>query len=237
VGFLRKAVAEGFIERGLPPFFIRIPEKLVQMYPGMRLGEVMEQNSHQLVSPFDLHHTLLHLLTLSRRESSMEDVQPIMEDRRSLFVSLADRNGTCENLNILSESCVCNTLTKSEPFPFDLDMKNIGGILEKKLNHLVESQGYSDKCEKWKVQKLIKNRLLRKTNSSLDILIRFRAKPGRAYFEVTAQVNIGKKTDSWKIKDFLRISTYGNEGVCIPVVTDLDKDMKGFCYCKNQTII
>jgi len=167
----------------------------------------------------------------------MEDVQPIVEDRRSLFLSVADRNGTCENLNILSESCVCNTLTKSDPFPFDLYKKNVVDILEEEMNHFVEAQGHSDKCEKWKVRKLTKNRLLRKTISSLEVLIGVKAKPGLAYFEATVQVNTTGKNESgsWKIKDMLRVSSYEDQSECIPFVSDLDKKMKGFCYCKNQT--
>jgi len=207
----------------------------------MRLKEVMEGNRHRLVSAFDLHHTLLHLLTLTRRKSGIDDFQPVMGHRRSLFVSTADRNGTCENLNIESDACVCNTLSKTEVFPFHLYMKNIDEILEKALNDLVESNGYKDKCQDWRVHLAgISNRVFRKTKSSLEILIRFRAEPGDAHFEVKLGVSLQpipkESVSRWKILgDIFRISTYGQQSACLPSVTDVDKRMKEFCYCKNQT--
>jgi hypothetical protein len=106
---IRHGGMEGFLERGLPPLFIRIPERLREMYPSLSLDKVMEKNSKQLVSPFDLHHTFLHLLKLTgMAESSFE---PVLTDRSSLFlpIELMDVLRNCENLHISPEVCTCNT--------------------------------------------------------------------------------------------------------------------------------
>ena len=56
---------EGFLERSLPGLFIRFPEILQEMHPGLRLKETLQANARKLTTGFDVYHTLHHLLGLA----------------------------------------------------------------------------------------------------------------------------------------------------------------------------
>jgi len=229
---------EGFIERGLPPLYIRIPETLVRLYPEMNLHPAMEANTHALVSAFDLHHTLLHLLSLSGFESESPDFQPAGgADRRSLFLSPGNQSRTCKALHINPDSCVCNTALKANTFLNSHFLNKIAEFLAGALNTMVKERGFQELCEKWTVSPdgIASSLILGQANTTTEVLIRFKADPKDALFEGKVLVT-HKETEfdsAELVGELNRLSLYGRQSACIPFRTDSDKKMKELCYCKS----
>jgi hypothetical protein len=65
---LRKTV-EGKVEERLPALFIMVPPSLLEMFPEAHY--FMKANQHKLVTVFDLHKTLKHLMMLPDSYHSM----------------------------------------------------------------------------------------------------------------------------------------------------------------------
>jgi len=242
--FFDKGGIEAYIERGLPPFFIRVPERLQKMYPQMSLNEVMAQNAHELTSPFDIHHTLLHLLELSGLNGSYTKTpfEPVLPNRASLFVPIKGANTTrdCKTLNIYPDSCVCNTLVDIEPVENPYYLGQMIAVLQAKLRDIVKHSKYSKVCEEWTVTTgdVISAQVIGKEEGSTINLIRFAANPGNANFE--AKIRIIQKNSQFDkceiVGNLNRINVYGNQSACVGEETDKDKEMKTFCMCKAKAI-
>ncbi|CAG7826659.1 unnamed protein product [Allacma fusca] len=111
--FFQSASIEGFIERSLPPLFVRIPPKFRQALPMIHINAM--KNTKQLVTPYDFHHTLLHALNVftSPEESVFDSFSPSLSDRSSIFEEIS-RDRDCESVNIPLNNCVILTVYTNE---------------------------------------------------------------------------------------------------------------------------
>ncbi len=234
-GFFKSEGIEGYIERGLPPLFIRLPEKLREMIPNVE--SVVKRNAvTQLISPFDLHHTFLHFLSLGSPPTN-PPFQTVLSDRVSLLEPI-EANRTCVGLHIFPDSCVCNTLLDAESIKNPYYLEKITALLQKELRRLVNDSGYEKECAPWVVKTgdVISAQVVGRESNITTNLIRFAANPGDANYAVKIKIVQKKsKFDSAEIIGNLnRINRYGNTSSCVGSKTDKDKEMKAFCMCKSK---
>ena len=248
--FSRTSV-EGYIERALPPLFIRIPDRLKRSNPAMQ--ESLERNSGQFVTPFDLHHTMLHILSLSNqsvtktqenaRLEKSEDFSATKNDRSSLLVDVP-RNRACKSTNIRLASCVCDIDydERSTNAPKGLD--TMDDTIEQaslqfainKLNQKVQGSGYKDVCSVWYARywDFQYLRPLSQEGNSSEVVLGFSARPGNAQFEARMSIEIKENKYFARLIGFARVSHYGSQSWCVGWTSDSDKEMRELCMCKVQ---
>ncbi|CAG7827551.1 unnamed protein product [Allacma fusca] len=244
MSFFNSKSIESYFERGLPFFQIRLPDQMKENYPD--IVEAIQSNSRKLTTPFDVHHTLLHVLSLNTNlDLVSKNFEPERKDRCSLFVDMPS-NRTCASTNIPLTNCLCNA-------QYDKNAKGTSkispGFANKllafsvsNLNMKVLKSKYSQLCSKWSSSSddIIYTRYISQTKAFSEILIAFTANPGEAKFE--ARLKITKSAGAFIIKKFTevvgfsRINKFGDQSWCIPMETDEDKEMKELCLCKIQRV-
>jgi len=241
-GFSSHGGIEPFIERSLVPLFVRIPEKLLRKYPDSDFLKYLRRNTNLLTTAMDVHHTLLHVLTLSglslQENISAKDFQPALTDRSSLLVEVP-KTRTCSSLGITAEACVCNTIGQVSVIENPFYLKEMLKFCIDYLNELVVESRFREKCEGWEAADvpIISADALQQGDNFADVLFKFAAMPGAAQFEIrlrlfhTSDMHV-KNIE--RVGDFIRINTFGNTSYCIHPQDDGDKLMMSFCYCKEE---
>ncbi|CAG7834366.1 unnamed protein product, partial [Allacma fusca] len=239
-GIFSSGSIEGFLERVLTPLFIRVPENLKIKHPEINFQENLIQNSDKLVTGFDVHQTLLHILALSSLSVTPDmpssEFQAQHENRSSLFLPIVtDRD--CSTVNIPLGLCVCNTTTEITSLNNPFHELMILRFAVDKLNEIVEKSKYSEKCESWDkfVESVVSADVIEIRGNSSKILLKFKVDPDEAIFEVQVLVTDAIIADNMKIVgEFSRITSYGNTSWCVGTETDEDKLMKSFCHCLDE---
>jgi hypothetical protein len=229
---------ESYIERGLPPLFVRLPDRLKSQNP--ETMRTLKSNSEKLTTPFDIHETLLHVLSLRPETQSMST--PDKTDRSSLLKTFLT-NRTCESTNIPTANCLCNVeynesyesssdSDAGKDFTTQVLLFAIG-----RLNAKVESSMYRRNCSRWESswwQPVGFHRITSRNSKFIGSVIAFTVSPGSAKFEARIQTALnvdGSLSNSSELIGFSRISSYGDQSWCIRGETDVDKIMKELCYC------
>ncbi|CAG7718803.1 unnamed protein product, partial [Allacma fusca] len=234
--FFQSASIEGFIERSLPPLFVRIPPKFRQSLPMIHINAM--KNTKQLVTPYDIHHTLLHTLNVftSPEEAVFDSFSPSLSDRSSIFEEIS-RDRDCESVNIPLNNCVCDTVVSDMVTNTPLFLGEILRLVTIELNLIVENSKYRRVCHQWvtRIEDVLSFRYLGRINNYRNYIIVFVAYPGSAHFEARFVINengeqqLGVKL----IGQFSRVNPYGDQSSCVGFESDSDKEMKQFCFCDD----
>jgi hypothetical protein len=102
---------QGKLEERLPLQVISLPKKFVQEYPRLllklcfiyfsSLTSDLAKNQQKLVTPFDIHATLQHILQLPNTSFAPREIY-----QESIFLEISlERN--CKNARIADHWCVC----------------------------------------------------------------------------------------------------------------------------------
>lgn len=110
-GAIRETYIGKFEER-LPFMFINFPTWFLDQNP--EIAESLKANQDRLVTLFDIHATMLHLLDLSLEKTSQE--KDIATTLGSSLLNDISPKRTCEDANIQPHFCACQTL---EDVPMD----------------------------------------------------------------------------------------------------------------------
>ena len=225
-----------FMERTLPPLFVRVPEQLETQFPELRIRDAMEINVNRLTTPLDVHHTYRHILHLFNLTTKIYKgpYKPSTKDRSSLFAPIRD-DRTCADVKIWSDSCMCNiSADLHEANNPSLNYKLYPfGIAE--LNKYVRNQSYSKVCQVFTSTKSptppISSALLSTGSNYTEMLVRFTVLPLNARFEMKVRIfRESERID--RIGSFDRISSYGNQSWCVDLSTGVDYMLKEICICK-----
>ncbi|KAI6189656.1 hypothetical protein M3Y97_00032200 [Aphelenchoides bicaudatus] len=243
----------GRLEERMPFFSIHVPQKLRKRYP--ELADVLNWNSKQLASFFDLYITLQDILDLQQRnawDELRQKKQPLERFRKLSAYGLsflrplpADRS--CEQAGIPEEYCICQTdkpIDVNEPL-----VQRAASELVKHTNKLLEP--YHDKCATLKLkqingarvsapnQKVMAGRRATRSRflpmleygsgTSRGVYVNYalmiEVQPNGALLEATARHYFND--DSIQIvSDINRINKYGNQSVCVK-----DAIARKYCYC------
>ena len=239
---------DAYLERSLPPLFVRFPDQLTREFPSLVANAV--QNTRRLTSPYDIHHTMLHLLALNGFQVtpniSAADFQPCLDDRCSLLAEIPDTR-TCDQVKVYKGFCVCNTTRSSKSLDNKFFVDKLTDFAISELNNAVDSTKYGKICEYWywlhAADTLISITTLEESEDTKRFLLRFYSAPEMwategEEFSVNLRVLGVKDSEDFGViereGDFSRISKYGNQSWCIP---DDEQYLKSLCYCKPESKI
>ena len=237
---------EGFLERSLPPLFIRIPENIVNGFPQKAMH--LKRNSNRLTSAFDVHHTLLHLLKINC-SSDFEDggsfskdscnFRSVLSDRVSLFEEVPTRR-TCETFHVPTFSCLCNVT--GQAMASDALLKDLSPAAFQTMNALVKDSKFGNLCDEWTSEfpekstayYLVRNRFW------ATLLLRVFAtattnKRVNHYFEMQLNISMDELGSRERITivpgSLSRIHPYGNKTWCVNAQNADELLIKDLCYC------
>jgi hypothetical protein len=97
--------AAGPLEHATPLLYALFPRALLAAHP--RLEASLDANMRRLVSPFDLHATLLHLLSYPARPVLPDWSQAAMRVRPKSILSPIPARRSCEDAGIPDSVCPC----------------------------------------------------------------------------------------------------------------------------------
>lgn len=232
----------GRIEERMPLLSIIPPKSFLSRFP--TLAKNLKDNTEKLTSNFDLHQTLIDILTEDFEHSSA--LKYSRNDRGvSLFQPISDAR-SCSDASIPEHFCACYGSTKLPPEdPTSVKaarfaVSHLNNLLGKYTNicaHLslhkiheahIISLGLSARGEeesRWTLKKFFTEPEQEKNKRFLVI---FETIPGHAMFEATVNYNtdIGMEI----MDDISRTNKYGNTSICVP-----EKPLHRYCYCKTNS--
>ena len=213
----------GQLEERLPFMVIVPPPWFKQEYP--ELDRNLHSNLNMLSTPFDIHATLRHILTLPH--PAPEVTSP--SHGSSLLLPLpADR--TCSSAPVPPHYCTCHhQVTLSVD---DTDVVNAAKMAVNTINNRLGR--YLFYCQWLELVHVRDARLLldyssdnpgaSKASDEALYLLTFQTSPGEGLFEATVRHYDHDKHQV--LGDISRINRYGKQGECIS-----DGVLQKFCYC------
>ena len=236
----------GEMENNLPFFFVRFPVWFEQQFP--ELVANVRLNARRLITAFDLHKTLQHLLHLQTSTdgvwsngNGVADAQGrLPQESFSLMTEIpVDRN--CERAGIPDAFCGCFALEELDLTPSAGPNEAVaaahGGAIGivKTVNSALE--GYRDICYVWKMAKLTK---VKKKPKEDKFMIRVEVSPEMEKGEAE-KLDLNAIFEGWvvknedgsyamKLKEISRLDRYGNTSQCI---LQRAYHLKEFCRCKS----
>jgi len=212
----------GHTEDKLPYFFFLLPSWFAKVYP--EYYKNLKINEHRLVTPFDMHATLLDIAT------GFTEVENADPNNRSvsLFTEISPLR-TCKIANIDSQYCVCK---QRQQIPLDDEgVKKSADMLIEFLNGLTKD--HQKQCAKFSLgsvkevtsEKLQISEGEHKERYAINYQVTLEVKPGGGIFQGVVLYN--GKTEKYSVEnDVDRLNLYGNHSHCV----DLAK-LKPVCYC------
>lgn len=246
----RKSLKGLFKERN-PFFSIFIPDLMKQRYP--METDVFLQNGNKLITPMDIHRTLIDLISLEKNGHVVNS-----NDTRilSLFQPVL-LNRTCKQAGIDDHWCNCLSRTELKVNSYLTDMAQefinflndaiLGQRLDlchrlelDKINNIYLIENEHIKLNKSSQEtlwsRIFGSRLLLEPSIEYDFkkyLFQIETKPNRAVFEftVTNEFNLKQfKNNLFISKDLIsRVNPYGNSSHCI---FNSHPELRKYCYCK-----
>lgn len=217
----------GKFEEIMPFMYIHFPKWFLDQHPD--IAKNLEINQERLITLFDVHATMLHLLDLKQDMTSPE--MRSMTLGSSLLLEIpADR--TCEQANIKEHFCPCQTYE-----PIEVDDKKVIKAAQALVDDInTQLLPFNDSCAHLEVDTILSARvndgedqMNGNTNFYVphqDYLITFITKPGQAVFDGT--VRHGSSPSGYTILGISRINMYRDQSKCIN-----SQKMKIFCFCNS----
>ncbi|XP_015929475.2 uncharacterized protein [Parasteatoda tepidariorum] len=237
-GAIRHTYVGKFEER-MPFMYIHFPTWFLKQHPEFERN--LKINQERLITLFDLHRTMKHLLHLD----SKMDREP--EEHGLSLLEKIPENRTCADANILEHWCPCNNFEKVNVS--DIMVVNASQTIVNHINELLLP--HAEICETLEVAEVTDARLglpnkvvlkferhenvvvnrtvvLGEAPPTLgDYLLTLTVKPGGAIFEGT--VRYDAEHSAFKVMGISRINMYGKTSWCIN-----SQKLKLYCYCKVQ---
>lgn len=235
--------AIGRIEERMPLLSIVLPEHLKQKHP--HLEKNLEENTHRLTSPYDLHETLMDIVNSDFNEKHKITSRPYPRGI-SLFRNIP-KDRTCADASIAEHFCACYTARN-----VSVNENTVKILSEFAVNSVNEKLAeVKDKCSKLSLFKIIE---AQKIESGLEnhaefgrtsvlnffyspekqteqrYLILLQTSPGLALFEATVRfTDISDRSSMKLLGDVSRTNKYRNQSHCVGY-----QKLKPICYCKDQ---
>ena len=220
---------QGQLEERLPFMSITVPDRFIKEHP-IEFNN-LKHNSKVLTTPYDMHITLKHLLSISRKPEKHVF-------GRSLFTDIVKENRSCSNAGVPHNWCVCG-ITTSVPSDDDT-IKLVAKEMVDEINNLMQAHDKTkNSCEEFSLLKIIRAGVLDQPSIDNDAEdyatyeVVFQVTPGHGIFEGTAEYDKENKRTRVN-KDFSRLNIYGDQPHCIAKEFPY---LRKFCYCKDQMAV
>lgn len=202
----------GFYEERLPFLWIYLPPKFRQAHP--KLAENLRDNKNKLTTPYDLHMTLKHILSLSGEQKSLT----CSNNCQSLLNTIPSSR-SCQSVNIDPYWCTCPHGTFEE-----IDDSQLAINYAMDLVNAAAEQYFM--CAKLNL-KSVRNLRAATMENSTYFLLQWDTLPGTGIFEAMLKFENGTFEP---VAEFSRLSWYELESWCIDT-SKFGWDVKKACYC------
>lgn len=224
---------QGAYEKRLPLFICIYPKWFKLQFP--LAVQHLQDNSKRLVTPYDIHSTLIDLLDLRKlnsyqlkqRTAAIDEKDNISQRGISLFLPIS-KTRSCESADIVAKWCACNQ--REQLATNDEQAQRAARFIVKVINQSLKS---FPQCRILYLNAIFKaimeipqetiiqdNHL---TKYSIDIRLRIQTKPGLAQFDSTVRMN---GPDMYVTKTIDRQNIDIDSSYCIDQIS-----LKNFCYC------
>ncbi|XP_017081385.2 uncharacterized protein LOC108114784 [Drosophila eugracilis] len=216
---------QGMKEESQPLLLAFYPEWLKEKYP--LAMENFERNNHSLVTPYDLHNTLLDVINLDLLQDAsiqfrMESLQSYsaknMPRGISLFLPIPDHR-TCDLAHIPSLFCFCRDLTEV-PTDDGLVVRSSRFLVES-INKMIKPLG---QCRQLKLKTILLSHFMDFGEESFvyELRLRVLTTPGDGVFEATVRLSDVLLLTS----PISRVNHFLGQSHCVS-----DPHLKIFCLC------
>lgn len=233
-GPIRKTYIGKFEER-MPFMYIHFPEWFLKQHP--QLTENLFQNQKRLITLFDVHETLLDVLSTQTEKPEIKNASSRLG--LSLLQKIPE-NRTCSEANIIPHYCPCQTYKAVSS-----TQKTVIKSAQEIVNNInTQLQNHKEICASLSLRNISDAQITHANKQMLEIrkqkrstktvvdrvkaidryLITLTTDPGGAMFEGTVQHD--SDNDFYKVLGISRINMYGNQSECIDI-----HRLKIFCYC------
>ena len=243
----------GRIENNMPFLMVYIPEILKMKYPWLQKN--LEYNTDKLISPFDIHETLMDVLYGRFSEKRLDNVYK-KRTNRSLF-SKIPKTRTCVDAGIPPQYCTCydsTSVSVSKPL-----VVRLGKFLVQHLNSRLHQ--YRDKCRELTLLNITEAKVMytaegdsdndhierepgffkrllgnTETDDSGRYTLMLYTKPNNGLIDVMIDYQKhaadGTEHKMLVIGDPVRANKYGNQSHCLT-----DTILRQYCLCKDVNIL
>lgn len=224
-------LSEGFLEERLPMFFISIPKWFRQEHPDYIRN--LQVNQQRLVTPFDIHMTLQHLLKVGEPNYNVTSAYDCPKCQ-TIFEEIPE-NRTCDDASIPKAWCTC------KPFKIEstksATVKAITNLIIKEINQYYVVKNLTSICSPLTLKEITRAKkqyqdvfILPNTTMStyvIDFVTNPKTNP-KTLFSATVDYDVNTQRINITVEDISRQSKYENTAKC----TD-DKQAKKYCICKT----
>ena len=213
----------GKAESNLPFLFLVIPPRLKKLLPDLVVNA--RNNVRRLVTAFDIHKTLQHLLHLQTTNKSSESWSNEANDGTQESFSLltpVPKNRTCDRAGISPAYCSCEAMIRTNTS--SAATIAAGAALIEAINDALSK--VSDICEVWKVHQIIESN---KRTEAEEYSIQVETRP-KAEFQGWVDKRRGWSKAKIDLNQVWRNDIYGNTSAC---VLQRDYSLKEYCLCKQ----
>uniref|UniRef100_A0A915PL71 DUF229 domain-containing protein n=1 Tax=Setaria digitata TaxID=48799 RepID=A0A915PL71_9BILA len=247
-----RATHQGQLEERLPFFSLSLPKKFRESDRGRTAWKNLKANKARLVTPFDIHATLLDILHWPT-EQELNTVGDVNNRSLSLFRPIP-LSRTCEEAGIEMHWCTC---LNWEPAMDSEEQMNISVLLSKAVVQTINLHTKSERrlCAPLKLAKLesswrlVPHETLLKYKDTKDpdgfvpnlvattkaafahYQLKFITEPGNALYEATVQYDILKNTVTVDMGSISHINKYGDLSHC---VIDKNYFLAAYCVCYDK---
>ncbi|XP_025079252.1 LOW QUALITY PROTEIN: uncharacterized protein LOC112555193 [Pomacea canaliculata] len=239
-----RATTQGKLEERLPYFALRFPPWVKQLHP--QLIRNLEINTRRLTTPFDIHETLMEVLTYSG--SGLGDIS---KRAISLFKEIP-KHRSCSHAGVTPHWCAClkwDTLKLSDSTVLSVksaineinsytksNRKTCAMLRLKKITSVARYlPTYEDYVAEDNLRQYEESFTQPRRQNYLDVnqevyQVSFISQPGNGHFEVTCTLDTTTGNFFVASTDISRINKYGNDANCIK---NRYPHLRPFCYCKS----
>lgn len=215
-----RATMIGQHEENSPLMTWMIPKWFRHKY-AKEMTTFMRNAEHRLVSPYDIHRTLLEFTN-----GGLESAQASgMETFGTSLFDLINENRTCASAGIPQHFCGCRTA--KEISKTDHLTKLAAEAVVKRLNDITSIEG--GKCVKYELRHVIKSLLNTRHDLRNDeitkLSVTVAVKPSSAEFSATVHISADRNA---VVQGISRVSLYGSSANCVK-----DFEMRLYCTCKG----
>ncbi|RCN41935.1 hypothetical protein ANCCAN_12095 [Ancylostoma caninum] len=208
----------------LNPFLMVV---IPAVYRNTSIHAELRKKTHQLLTNFDLHATLMDILKLQPNvnftDTSYRDMMPLSKGSSLLREWRGLRN--CLTLPIPSEFCICqyNKMEIRQP-----ELKEmLGNYFAKQLNYYLIKQNLGEKCQMQQYNQTSLITKLENGNSTLYSVAVYLS-PSNGLFSAFIRMSKARFEMS---SGFIRLDSYGRQGNCLD-----GNPNKPLCQCIEATM-
>ena len=222
----------GRMESRMPMLYIVLPDHIKSRYPD--LNRHLTQNTKRLITPYDLHQTLLDI-SVGNFQGLAPDTSNEVSRGLSLFSEIPEAR-SCADAWIPMDYCACY---KSRPLQIDnnKELKRISEAIVAYINDVLSSEKY---CKTLYLNRIVSaesmtlglqykpipliGNLFKPEENRISYSVVIETEPGLATFDASCDVDPSGSLYIHPIID--RTNEYGNQSYCVD-----NAALIHLCYC------